>query len=218
PAWRPSGCRRVSRLLVATFCTRSANRRTFRITNNLTGTRIYHIVGVAGVGFTGTEPGKVVDIFLPAMMHWGMSFPECSLFRTCALATGYIGPAGTRPPQRDGSCIQRFEGKSRETGAGNGPRVRGSLRDAEELSYFARRPRRTRRAGAANCLCERSVNRTSHSVYPILHKRNVTAAAYSYLNTSAGAMRVALRAGSIVARKLTRIAAAATHTDRKSTR
>jgi len=39
-------------------------------------------VGVAGAGFTGTEPGKVVDIFLPAMMHWGMSFPEWSLFQT----------------------------------------------------------------------------------------------------------------------------------------
>ena len=45
------------------------------ITNNLTGTRIYQIVGVAEAGFTGTEPGKVVDIFLPAMMHWGMAYP-----------------------------------------------------------------------------------------------------------------------------------------------
>jgi hypothetical protein len=60
--------------------------RTFRITNNLKGTRIYQIVGVAEEGFTGTEPGKVVDIFLPAMMHWGMSFPggRCSeLLCTC---------------------------------------------------------------------------------------------------------------------------------------
>jgi predicted permease len=55
---------------------------TFRLTNNLTGTRIYQIVGVAEAGFTGTEPGKVVDIFLPAMMHWGMDYPEWSLFRT----------------------------------------------------------------------------------------------------------------------------------------
>jgi predicted permease len=56
--------------------------RTFRITNNLTGTRLYQIVGVAPADFTGTEPGKVVDIFLPAMMHWGMAYPEWSLFRT----------------------------------------------------------------------------------------------------------------------------------------
>jgi len=59
--------------------------RTFRLTNNLTGTRIYQIVGVASNGFTGTEPGKVVDIFLPANMHWGMAFPGWSLFRTFVL-------------------------------------------------------------------------------------------------------------------------------------
>jgi predicted permease len=55
--------------------------RTFRMSNNLTGTRIYQIVGVAGAGLTGTEPGKVVDIFLPAMMHWGIAFPGWSIFR-----------------------------------------------------------------------------------------------------------------------------------------
>ena len=55
--------------------------RTFRMTNNLTGTRIYQIGGVVGAGFTGTEPGKTVDIFLPAMMHWGISYPAWSLFR-----------------------------------------------------------------------------------------------------------------------------------------
>lgn len=56
--------------------------RTFRITNNLTGTRVYQIVGVAAIGFVGTEPGKGVDIFLPAMMHWGMAFPAWSPFKT----------------------------------------------------------------------------------------------------------------------------------------
>lgn len=71
--------------------------RTFRITNNLTGTRIYQIVGVAGVGFTGTEPGKVVDIFLPAVMHWGMRFPEWSLFRTFV----HLQPGISASPVRD---------------------------------------------------------------------------------------------------------------------
>ena len=55
--------------------------RTFRMTNNLTGTRIYQVVGVLGDGFIGTEPGKVVDIFLPATMHWGISYPQWLLFR-----------------------------------------------------------------------------------------------------------------------------------------
>ena len=71
--------------------------RTFRLTNNLTGTRIYQIVGVAGVGFTGTEPGKVVDIFLPAMMHWGMSFPQWSFFRTFV----HLQPGTSASPVRD---------------------------------------------------------------------------------------------------------------------
>ena len=70
--------------------------RTFRITNNLTGTRIYQVVGVAAVDFIGTEPGKTVDIFLPAMMHWGMAYPEWSLFRIFAhLQTG-ISPSPVR--------------------------------------------------------------------------------------------------------------------------
>ncbi len=55
--------------------------RTFRMTNSLTGPRIFQIVGVLKAGFTGTEPGKAVDVFLPAMMHWGIAFPQWSLFR-----------------------------------------------------------------------------------------------------------------------------------------
>jgi predicted permease len=80
--------------------------RTFRITNNLTGPRIYQIVGVARVGFTGTEPGKVVDIFLPAMMHWGMSFPEWSLFRTFV----HLQPGIAASPVRDhlGATLRTF--------------------------------------------------------------------------------------------------------------
>ena len=38
--------------------------RTFRIGNDL-----YEIVGVAGKGFTGTEPGTMTDIFVPTMMN-----------------------------------------------------------------------------------------------------------------------------------------------------
>lgn len=40
--------------------------RTFR-----KGTDLYEIVGVAGKGFTGTEPGTVTDQFLPTMMQAG---------------------------------------------------------------------------------------------------------------------------------------------------
>jgi predicted permease len=70
--------------------------RTFRNTNNLTGTRIYQIVGVAPVDFTGTEPGKVVDIFLPAMMHWGMAYPEWSPFKIFVHLQPGISPSRVR--------------------------------------------------------------------------------------------------------------------------
>ena len=38
--------------------------RTFRM-----GNRVYEVVGVAEEKFTGTEPGVVVDVFVPTMMH-----------------------------------------------------------------------------------------------------------------------------------------------------
>ncbi len=51
---------------------------TFRLAD-----RIYEIVGVASPGFTGTEPGTVIDIFLPAAMHWGVGH-EWAVFRAFA--------------------------------------------------------------------------------------------------------------------------------------
>ena len=46
------------------------------------GDRLYQIIGVAGSGFTGTEPGTVIDVFMPTMMHWGITQPSWTLFRT----------------------------------------------------------------------------------------------------------------------------------------
>jgi putative ABC transport system permease protein len=51
--------------------------RTFRMGND-----VYSIVGVAGEGFTGTEPGKMVDIFVPTMMMGQMvNEPDSNWFR-----------------------------------------------------------------------------------------------------------------------------------------
>jgi putative ABC transport system permease protein len=50
--------------------------RTFRLGDNL-----YEIVGVAEASFTGTEPGTVTDIFIPMMMHAGVTHPDWSWFR-----------------------------------------------------------------------------------------------------------------------------------------
>jgi predicted permease len=51
--------------------------RTFR-----TGTGLYEIVGVVEAPFTGTEPGTVTDIFLPTMMHEGVTHADWSWIRT----------------------------------------------------------------------------------------------------------------------------------------
>jgi predicted permease len=50
--------------------------RTFRWGNDL-----YEIVGVAGDGFTGTEPGTIIDIFVPTMMHPWVTRSDASWFR-----------------------------------------------------------------------------------------------------------------------------------------
>jgi predicted permease len=53
--------------------------RTFRIGNDL-----YEIIGVGPERFTGTEPGTVIDIFLPTMMHPGVVRPDWTWMRTIA--------------------------------------------------------------------------------------------------------------------------------------
>lgn len=46
------------------------------------GDDLYQIVGVAPQGFTGTEPGTFNDIFLPTMMHEGVTHDDWSWIRT----------------------------------------------------------------------------------------------------------------------------------------
>ncbi len=54
--------------------------RTFRMGNTL-----YEIVGVAESPFTGTEPGTMVDLFVPTMMHPGVTHKDWTWHRTLAL-------------------------------------------------------------------------------------------------------------------------------------
>lgn len=51
--------------------------RNFRMGNDL-----YQIVGVGPQGFTGTEPGGFTDIFIPTMMHAGVTHDDWSWIRT----------------------------------------------------------------------------------------------------------------------------------------
>jgi len=54
--------------------------RTFRMDN-----RIFTVIGVSPKGFTGTEPGTMIDVFVPTMMHEGVSHSDWSWFRTLAI-------------------------------------------------------------------------------------------------------------------------------------
>jgi len=69
--------------------------RTYRL-----GKRLFRIIGVAAPGFTGTEPGTPIDIFMPATMHWGVIDPELrkfSFFRTFV----HLNPGVAVQPARD---------------------------------------------------------------------------------------------------------------------
>jgi predicted permease len=56
--------------------------RTFQMGND-----VYDIVGVGPKQFTGTEPGTMIDIFVPTMMHPGAVRPDWTWMRTLARVT-----------------------------------------------------------------------------------------------------------------------------------
>jgi len=53
--------------------------RTFHMGND-----IYEVVGVTPERFTGTEPGTMIDVFLPTMMHPAVTRPDETWMRTLA--------------------------------------------------------------------------------------------------------------------------------------
>src|SRR5271163_2047619 len=73
--------------------------RTFHMDNDL-----YEIVGVAEAPFSGTEPGTIVDIFLPTMMHPGVTHKDWTWHRTLA----QVKPDAAMEPMR-----QKLEATSR---------------------------------------------------------------------------------------------------------
>ena len=73
--------------------------RTFRMGNEL-----YEIVGVAETPFTGTMPGTMVDIFVPTMMHRGVTHKDWTWHRTLAV----VKPGTALEPMR-----QKLEATSR---------------------------------------------------------------------------------------------------------
>ena len=65
--------------------------RTFR-----QGTNLYQIVGVAPQGFLGTETGSAADIFVPMMMHPGVTHSDWSWFRAYVKLNEGIAPEPVR--------------------------------------------------------------------------------------------------------------------------
>jgi putative ABC transport system permease protein len=65
--------------------------KTFRMGNTL-----YEIAGVVDAPFTGTEPGTVVDIFVPTMMHPAVTRKDSTWHRTLAL----VKPGAALEPMR----------------------------------------------------------------------------------------------------------------------
>ena len=84
--------------------------KTFRM-----GNQLYEIVGVAKEGFTGTEPGTMVDIFVPTMMHSAVTHKDSTWHRTLALVAPGVALESMR---------QRLEATSR---AFEEERAKGSL-------------------------------------------------------------------------------------------
>lgn len=66
------------------------------------GRDTYEIVGVAGKGFTGTEPGTVTDFFVPMMMKGGaIDQPNSFWFRTLLRVNPGANPGIDTRPLRD---------------------------------------------------------------------------------------------------------------------
>jgi len=76
--------------------------RTFRM-----GNEIYEIAGVVEAPFTGTEPGTMVDIFVPTMMHPGVTHKDWTWHRTLAV----VKPGAALEPirQKLGVTSRAFE-------------------------------------------------------------------------------------------------------------
>ena len=82
--------------------------RRFRMGND-----IYEVLGVAEARFTGTEPGTMIDVFVPTMMHQGVTRPDWSWFRPLAI----LRPgAGVEPLRSKLQGVQRAFQEERARG------------------------------------------------------------------------------------------------------
>jgi predicted permease len=117
--------------------------RAFRMGNDL-----YMIIGVAGEGFTGVEPGIVTDIFVPTMMNPAVTQPNASWIRILVRLKPGVAPEPVRDRLRVPFLEYRREVARRWAGT-NQDRIEKFLNEALMLEPAAagvsRMPRDYRR-------------------------------------------------------------------------
>ena len=130
---------------------------------------LYTIIGVAGKGFTGVEPGTITDIFVPTMMN-PFVVSDATWFRTFVILKPGVAVESVREKLR--AVFQAFPGREAKDFAGmpkqmvaNFLNQRVMLEPAEKAGDFRRAGRgsasRSRSSrcfgcpGPVGCLCER---------------------------------------------------------------
>lgn len=83
----------------------------------LLGDRLYEIVGVAQGPFTGTQPGTMVDLFVPIVMHPGAIHDDWTWHRTLALVKPGVA---VEPLSAKLEAISRAFEEQRMKGVGSG--------------------------------------------------------------------------------------------------
>jgi predicted permease len=78
-----------------------------------TGNDLFEIIGVGGAGFTGTEPGTFIDIFVPAMMNPYVTRSDASWFRPFAILKPGVAVEAVRSKLH--AIMRRFD-EDRATG------------------------------------------------------------------------------------------------------
>ena len=119
------------------------------------GNDLYEIVGVLGPGFTGTETGIGIDIFVPTMMNPYVERSDASWLRPLAVLKPGVAPEAVRSRLQSvvrafheerakgwTSQTKQFLGRFVDQTVVLDAGVRGRLRNAERLSPLADHSRR----------------------------------------------------------------------------
>ena len=81
--------------------------RSFRM-----GETLYEVIGVVEKPFTGTEPGTMIDVFVPAMMNPYVTALRRQRFSgVCSAEAGCRGGARSREARSKFPCVRRREGQ-----------------------------------------------------------------------------------------------------------